>query len=394
MRIRPITLLLFAVLAVPAYWVGSSYWQAHRFYVDEREAQERYKSEYQQWLKSDPSTLVQALIRVRGEPFSRRTPRASVALATIPAVEDPMLQSLLTTPDVLAKLDLFSPRSLAPNVDVHELLGKWRFSENDDAMRTEAIVPTSTKDGRQSFGPLVPSSALADALVLREGTSAGDWLFHLPRSATCPLLYLRDGGEYCATSLRSWLAASVVGAESGWSRFDAEEEQILKELRVLEKVTLATAVADVVSFDPGPWSAAPKIEDKRRASASQDWAEVVDQLATARPPAVLTIEQTYSAESAYSQYTAQVRLWDGERMRSIRLRPQDFEGAVVVLAEPYGGQRVVELQGQEGVVYVDLHTRRAFRNFSGWVDWARAAERAWRWQGQTTPPNAARFPIG
>ena len=163
---------------------------------------------------------------------------------------------------------------------------------------------------------------------------------------------------------------------------------------MLEKVTLATAVADVVSFDPGPWSAAPKIEDKRRASASQDWAEVVDQLATARPPAVLTIEQTYSAESAYSQYTAQVRLWDGERMRSIRLRPQDFEGAVVVLAEPYGGQRVVELQGQDGVVYVDLHTRRAFRNFSGWVDWARAAERAWRLQGQTTPPNAARFPIG
>lgn len=395
-RLALLGLYFSGVLLAGGFWLGGSFWSAWRFDMAEREAKLSYSAGYQRWLAADTETLLQELIRVRGPDFSERGPgKLQAEPRPIGAGTDVAMSYLLARPDHLAAMDFHAPRKFVAEADIRMLIGEWRCREDDDSLHAKPIGSWLDPEYRFNRGPKVSCSALTDALVLREGTPQGDWLFHLPESKECRWLYLDENDEQCAGSLQSWLAASVIGASSRWDRLIAEEPDLARELLERPALSLREGIEELREAIPhGLMDQAPDISAADFVPAGDDYRRVLQELGDARPAIILAENQTHRAVRAYSRYTALVRLWDGTRFSSIRLRPHDYENAVVVVAQRFGGQMVLQIGDDGRGIYVDLNHRRAFLRFKDWIDWGRAQERVWYWNGRKFGPNPAWFPIG
>jgi len=386
-------IVILVVLALPLSWCARNMWYGLTFTKMDRAAKERYPVEYQALLERAGEQLIADLIELRGEPLTpMRIGRTQPFPGTF-TTDDPTLAMLLDKPAELARLELHGPRVFASAEHVRTALGPWRFWSRDDLIRTESIEPWPSDDPLVR-GPHFDADTLAQAIVLREGSGGRDWLLHLPGDAFCQWLYVA-GDVKCIPTLKSWLASSIVGLTSRWARIEPDLEDLLGEMATLPNRPLAEALTELRDYQPGVWDMQPRMEDSEQVAAYPGWADVLEEIDAIRPPPVLSLGQTYRAERAFSLHTALIWRWDGRAFQPIRLKPHDYEAAVVVVSEPFGGQRVVQVVDHEGeILYVDLRARLAFDSFHGWVDWARAKERLYKRRIRTPAPNAARYPIG
>ena len=386
-------IVMLAVLALPLSWCARNIWYGWTFTQLDRAAQERYPVEYQALLELADQQLIAELIEVRGEPLTPMRVGQTQPFPGTFSTDDPTLAWLLDNPAELARLELHPPRVFESVEHVRTALGPRRFWSSDDLMRTESIEPWPSDDPLVR-GPHFDADTLAQAIVLREGSGGRDWLLHLPGHASCQWLYVEMDVQ-CMPTMKSWLASSIVGLTSRWARIEPDLEALLAEMTTLLNRPLAEALTELRDYQPGVWDMQPRMEDPEQVAAYPGWAEVLEEIDAIRPPPVLSLDQTYRAERAFSLHTALIWRWDGTAFQPIRLKPHDYEKAVVVVSEPFGRERVVQVIDDDGaIIYVDLKARLAFDSFHAWVDWARAKERLYKRRIRTPAPNAARYPIG
>ncbi|MCI0421877.1 MAG: hypothetical protein L0312_22045, partial [Acidobacteria bacterium] len=245
---RGFPILLTVLIALIAIGIGPDLWRSWSPRWAKGEAALHYQAEYQQWLAADLDVLLREMVALRGEAFSTRPPSTVLrAEALLPDTVEPTLATLLNQPQRMAALDLERPRNLLPNVDIRALIGDRRCPHSYSQLHAESIEPGSVPS-RSNRAPRVACQSLLNAVVLREGTQYGDWLFLLPDSQECPWLYLSmssSSDAYCAASLKSWLAASVVGAKSLRPRLLWGEPELVKELHAQPRMGLKEGIAEL-----------------------------------------------------------------------------------------------------------------------------------------------------
>jgi hypothetical protein len=216
----------------------------------------------------------------------------------------------------------------------------------------------------------------------------------LPGRTDCLWLYIIDDPQ-CFDSLKSWLAASVVGAKSRWDWLDLGEQELAKEMVSQPALGLVEAVAELRAQQPyDSMNKPPDLSQADFASASGDYPSALRELGHRRPAAILTEKQTYRTHWGYSAATALVRVWNGHGFSNLRLRPGDLESAIGVVAQHRWPPLLMQLSAGGKVLYLDVNSRRAFSSFKDWADYGRAQERVWRRSGFSLSHNVAPLPIG
>jgi hypothetical protein len=368
----PVVLLGLSACGNPSPSAGE------QFFAAEDAARQRYQAQYDELILEDAETIVQRLEEIRGPPWTPRpATRAPLVDAPLPSELDPTLSLLLADPKRMAALDLARPRKFAPGIDPRELFGRYRCDEKD-YLRTEIM---GTVAGTR--GPRLPCASLADAYVVREGSTHGygDWLLMLPGTKRCLWLYLVvSGSTECAESLKVWLAASVVGAQSAWDRFATGEAELLEEMRRQPQLTLSQGVKELIDLPKpgeqgsrGGWNSLRyegHTPEGPLAPPRGDYADVLRQLGALRTGAMLLPHQTYRLH--YRPGVVQIRLWDGQAFTRLRLAPYDWEHTIVLIQPQTGGPVLLQVPGENDPIYLDAHEHRAFRQFKDWVDYQRA----------------------
>jgi hypothetical protein len=375
-----------AILLVGSWASGCGQSEGARWRAEEEAVQNQYKDNYRRWLAKDDDEIIKTLLSLRAPYLSPRRPSESL-IAEHPPVSpsDPTPLLLLRYPETMESLDLERPRRFIPDIDLRKLIGPWRCWPEDGSLHTV---------GAPGPHPVVPCDAIARGFVLREGGPAGDWLIMLPIAPGCPWLYIGDDGR-CFESLKAWLAASVVGAQSRWDSLGLNEDALVREMRTQPERSLTDSVAELRADQPNDlmnWL--PDLAGADFAEAAGDYSAVLSELGDRRPPVILAAGQTYRPHWGYSQLSALVRVWTGNGFSSMRLRPQDFDNAVAVVAQGRMPPTVIQLSAGQIALYLDVRSRRAFRTFKDWVDYGRAQERIWGRSGFRLPHNVAPMPFG
>jgi len=372
-----------------------------QFEAAERASRTKYDHEYRQWLASDVDDVLTRLVEVRGAPFSAKPPSEIPRVdAPFPTTLDPALFRLLSKPEWFAALELEHPRKLSPTLDTRKLIGEWRCADSD-RLRTDFIGHAATGEAGLPEGPRVPCSALESALVLREGTTQSGWLLMLPNVPECPWLSI-EGEARCVESMHAWLAASIIGAQSRWDRFVAEEAVLVPEMLSQPQAPLMKGMQELIGLPQGQWSLFPPAAGTPGgplAPPSADYVAMLARLGNMRPPAVLPPHRTYLAHTLEESASELVRLWDGEQFVRLRLRPEDRAREIVVVQTHMSRPLVTQIEGEGRVIYLDVAEHRAFTTFQHWVDFRRAHTRVLRRkfdkQGHVLPePNVAGLPFG
>ncbi len=382
----PVWFSCTAALLIFTCGTGCGPSEAERSKTEEAAAQESYQNEYQEWFVKDADPIVARLIALRAPYFSPRPPSDLQPFdGLLRNVADPTLAILLNHPEKMAALDLQNPRQFREGADIPALIGRWRCPPEDDSLHTVA--------GPGSH-PLVPCRSLANALVLREGRPAGDWLLLLTGNADCQWLSIMQDAQ-CFDSLKSWMAASVVGAKSRWDWLDVGEPELVKEMLTQRNLGLVEAVAELRADQPYDlMNKPPELSQSDFVKAAGDYPAVLRELGTRRPAVILADNQTYRTHWGYSDASALVRVWNGNGFSNLRLRPNDFDTAIAVVAQQRFPPVLMQLAAGEKVLYLEVGSQRAFEKFKDWVDYGRAQERVWRRTGFSPSYNAAYLPIG
>jgi len=387
-------LAIVIILSIFLTWCGRPLYEMKLWLSMDEEAREQYPKDYAEKLTAETSELIFQLSEVRGESLNSYEPTVTVSIGIDLPSNDPELAVLFSDPENLTKLGFHAPRKFSPSDDLREILGIWRFGEYDNSLRSEAIYDWPRTERMGDYGPNISIDEVRDAVVFREGTSKGDWILYLPKNPDCKWLNIMMD-EYCSRSLHSWLAASVVGANSRWSRLEFGKKEIIKKMKSLPESTLADAINSVVGFQPSIWNTSPKLTDIELIEADQDWNNVLKEIGENKPPPLLNTNQTHRPTHAYSKHTAMIYLWKNDAFQRIRIDPRDYHSAVVVLSEPFGGERILQTRLNEEIVYIDIDERVAFYSFVEWLQWAIATEKVRKWKLiRKMAPNASRYPIG
>jgi hypothetical protein len=379
---------------------------ADRFWEEQHAAWKRQWQEYSTLRAARFETLLVDLQAVRGE---QMTPRPASEVLSPPEREahwpDTSLQTLLSRPQSMMALDLMAPRYFREGVDIPAQLGSWRCVSG---LQTDQLsVATLPAPFQWPRGPVISCDSLQRALVVREGSVQGDWLFYLPDEATCHWLYVHtEFAPQCVDSLKEWVAASIVGARSRGERLIADEKRLVDAIHRQAPLDLHAGIAELRSSTPNRgMDQRPLLPDTPRVAAEADYPAAIQQLGDARPAAILSIDETrltpfasphYGGQGAgYNSDTALLRLWRNDRFTTIRLRPQDYARAVIVVAHKSVGPMVLQLPLPDGrAMYVYLRQRRAFLSFKEWIDYARAQERVWEKHPASASNPTANMPFG
>jgi len=387
-------LVVVAVLSLSLAWCGRPIYETKLWQASEEKARQQYPKDYEKNLKKETTDLILLLAKNRGESLNTYEPAVTVPVEIDFATNDPELTFLLSEPENLWKLGFHAPSRFSSSDNLREILGTWRFSEIDGLMSSEAIYDWSNTKSLDGYGPKISIDAIKNALVLREGTTKGDWMFYLPENPDCKWLNIMMD-EYCSQSLHAWLAASVVGVNSRWNRLEFGKEEIIEEMKSLPDSTLEDALNTLVGFQRNIWNTAPKLRDNELFEPDRDWHNILEEIGDSKPPSILDVNQTHRPKNAYSKHTALIYLWKNKAFERIRISPHDYESAVVVLSEPYGGERILQTRLNEEIVYIDINERVAFYSFLEWLQWSIATENVYKWKIiRKMAPNAARYPIG
>jgi hypothetical protein len=229
-----------------------------------------------------------------------------------------------------------------------------------------------------------------------------------PSGDGCSWLYLEVNGDaQCADSLKAWLAASVVGAQSSWDRLATREAELLDEMRRQPQLTLSEGVKELLNLPMpgeqgfrGGWNSLRYEGHDPEGPLTPplgDYADALRELGPLRTGAMLTSDETYLLP--HRGGVTLVRLWDDRGFRNTRLNPHDWERAIVVIHPRDGGVELMQVpDGRGGAIYLD-HEDRAFQRFKDWVDYSRAQTRILQRETKRVgyyvlPPNIAALPRG
>lgn len=387
-------LVVIVIFSIPLAWCGRALVEMKLWQSMDKGVREQYPKDYADSLTKETSDLVEKLAELRGGTLNSYQPSKTVLTKLELLADDPELTLLFSSPEFLSKLGFHEPRKFSPTANLRDILGTWRFWTADDSLRTMAVDSRSKTWGSRSYGPTVSIDEVKNSIVFREGTNKGDWVFYLPEHPECRWLNILQK-EFCSASLHSWLAASVVGTRSRWNRLEFGKPEVIEKMKSLPDTTLSEAISRLIEFQPSVWNIPAKLGDVNLIEPYGDWINVLKDMGESRPPPILTAKQTHTPKKAFSAHSALVYLWKSDSFQRVRIDPRDYQSAVVVVSEPYGGERVLQARLDGDIVYIDINERVAFYSFIEWVQWAIAAEIVNKWKLiRRMAPNAASYPIG